>query len=52
MELQIVIQYQGLYIRDNKALLEIEDFEKMISEVCYLWNSMTGSKSIPDRDFV
>lgn len=24
----------------------------MIHELCYLWNSMTGSKSVPHKEFV
>lgn len=32
--------------------MEIDDLEKMIFEVCFLWNSMTGSKSVPKREYV
>lgn len=36
----------------GKSILEMEDLEKMIFEMCYLWNSMTGSKSVPKKEFV
>lgn len=37
---------------DNKSILELEDMEKMIFEICYLWNSITGSKSMPKKELV
>lgn len=39
-------------LSNNKSILEIEDMERMIFEICYLWNSMTGSKSMPKKELV
>ncbi|CAD8151009.1 unnamed protein product [Paramecium pentaurelia] len=39
-------------LSNNKSILELEDMEKMIFEICYLWNSITGSKSMPKKELV
>ncbi|KAM3139717.1 hypothetical protein pb186bvf_008175 [Paramecium bursaria] len=41
-----------LLTQNNKNYLEIEDLELMIYEVCYLWNSITGSNTIPKKELI